>query len=67
MQEHWTVRLCLFCAIAIATGGVLAHWSFRVTLFAGLVSLVLGLALARLIAFITARRAREQAGQKGSP
>lgn len=49
-------RLALLCPLALLGLGVIGGWSFRVTLFSALASLVLGLAAARLVAFIAARK-----------
>jgi len=64
VRQNLIVNLCVVVALGAGSLGLILAWAPQTTLFACLGSLVLGLAGARLVAFISTRKGAEQPAQK---
>lgn len=56
VRQNLIVNTCVFTALCVGALGLWLAWAPDITLFATLGSLVLGLAVARVLAFISARK-----------
>lgn len=64
VRQYLIVNLCVVAALGVGALGLFMAWAPQTTFFACLGSLVLGLAVARLLDFISTRKGAEQPAQK---